>query len=637
VDDQNTVTEKVQALLQGLQEESLDVRAVTLGELRNILSSQKQWVSALTDSRRLAEDDSLLRDLISALVKSCSPEITSISSITVQQVCAECLGILGALDPTRVKLSNTDELVQHQEPLGLVQDVLISNLIKLLMTANSMSVLDRVTVAIQDVLKCDDVVCLGKATRRKSRDKTHSLFDTLPQDARAVVKPYLESRYSFGPLEIPNNAFIYTRKMRFRVWLGRWLVKMIHQCKPSPVVSFYHALIPVILFDVPTAMKIAPYVILAYLDAKGLGASRDIVGEILHVIDQNASPSTDGLSCMQSIFSLLDVLNLWNEVQESPVDFDWGVLETMIDDIPRAKLANAAASCGAHARALLYYETHLRLTHGNGSNVSAHSSPKLSDQEVNMLMNVYTKLEEPDGLDGIMKLRQGTAKVEDQRLAAERNGSWTEACSLYELELSHKGTESRELTSDLTDGYLNCLLHMGHWEGLANQVKGLVLSDDIDDLRYYKMASKGAGALWRLGKFEGELNKYSNIPDPVLKQLALDESWELKLSRVLCRINKLRNLSRNDEAETLRDVISKDLSTMRHDIVPHFSAAAKESYGRAYPYLVKLHMIQEVSDVMHAVDLRSQEVIGAKERQRLLKWTERYLITRPTLNTRGPF
>lgn len=51
-------------------------------------------------------------------------------------------------------------------------------------------------------------------------------------------------------------------------------------------------------------------------------------------------------------------------------------------------------------------------------------------------MEIYSKLEEPDGLDGIMKLRQGTTKLEDQRLAAERNGSWTEACSLYELDIS---------------------------------------------------------------------------------------------------------------------------------------------------------------------------------------------------------
>lgn len=350
MDDQNTVAEKVQSLLQGLLEESLDVRAVTLGELRNILKSQRSWVSTLIDPNRTSEDDSLLRDLISALVKSCSPEITSLSSITAQQVCAECLGILGALDPSRVRLNNAYEPVRYQKPLALAHDILISHLIKLLMTANSMSVLDRVTVSIQDVLKCDDLVEGKQGAKRKSKDKSNALFDTLPQDARAVVKPYLESRYSFGPLHISKHGFIYNRKMRFRLWLGRWLVKMIHHSGRNSLAKLYHALVPVVLFDVPTAMKIAPYVIMTYLDEAGVTASKDVVGEILHVIDQNATPTSDGLSCMQAIFSLLDVLNLWSEDQRFPENFDWGILEAMMADIPRVKLAHAASTCGAHAR-----------------------------------------------------------------------------------------------------------------------------------------------------------------------------------------------------------------------------------------------------------------------------------------------
>ncbi len=369
MDDQNTVAEKVQSLLQGLQEESLDVRAVTLGELRNILKSQRSWVSTLIDPNRTSEDDSLLRDLISALVKSCSPEITSLSSITAQQVCAECLGILGALDPSRVRLNNSYEPLRYQPPLALAHDILINHLIKLLMTANSMSVLDRVTVSIQDVLKCDDLADGDHGARRKSRDvdKSNALFDSLPQDARAVVKPYLESRYSFGPLNIPKHGFIYHRKMRFRVWLGRWLVKMIHQSGKSSLATLYQALVPVVLFDVPTAMKIAPYVIVTYLDEAGATASKDVVGEILHVIDQNATPTSDGLSCMQAIFSLLDALNLWNEDQQYPKSFDWGILDSMTADIPRVKLAHAASTCGAHAR---YVSGDILLTIGIRMNTS---------------------------------------------------------------------------------------------------------------------------------------------------------------------------------------------------------------------------------------------------------------------------
>lgn len=51
------------------------------------------------------------------------------------------------------------------------------------------------------------------------------------------------------------------------------------------------------------------------------------------------------------------------------------------------------------------------------------------------MQEVYCKLEEPDGLEGLVKLRRGGAKLEDQRLAAEKAGHWAEAATLYEQAL----------------------------------------------------------------------------------------------------------------------------------------------------------------------------------------------------------
>lgn len=195
-------------------------------------------------------------------------------------------------------------------------------------------------------------------------------------------------------------------------------------------------------------------------------------------------------------------------------------------------------------------------------------------------------------------------------------------------------------------------------------MKGMLSSSDVEDLHYYRMTSKGAGALWRLGKFDGEMAEYLTIPDSMLKRVTLNEAWELRLARVLSNLWKIGRIARGvvpggaycadaaqmpsissiatssvQDISVLRDAISKELSTMRHDIVPHFSAAAKESYGRAYPFLVKLHMIQEIADAVESVEQgagRSQGNIGVKERQRLLRWQERFSVTRPTLSTRGP-
>lgn len=48
------------------------------------------------------------------------------------------------------------------------------------------------------------------------------------------------------------------------------------------------------------------------------------------------------------------------------------------------------------------------------------------------VQEVYGKLEEPDGLAGLAKLRSRGMKLSDQVLAAEKAGSWSEALGLHE-------------------------------------------------------------------------------------------------------------------------------------------------------------------------------------------------------------
>lgn len=113
---------------------------------------------------------------------------------------------------------------------------------------------------------------------------------------------------------------------------------------------------------------------------------------------------------------------------------------------------------------------------------------------------VYGKLEEPDGLQGLVRLRQGGPRPEDQRLAAEKAGNWSEALTLYEQALQHNGgavasgggsggCEGLQAAAgmlaggaagpaglgpglgSMQRGYLDCLLHIGHLQGLLAQVR----------------------------------------------------------------------------------------------------------------------------------------------------------------------
>ena len=73
-----------------------------------------------------------------------------------------------------------------------------------------------------------------------------------------------------------------------------------------------------------------------------------------------------------------------------------------------------------------------------------------------------------------MKLRRGGLSLPDQILAAEKTGSWTEAAALYEQALKQDRTnEERSIgLSTAQYGHLQCLLQMGHLQGMMAEVEG---------------------------------------------------------------------------------------------------------------------------------------------------------------------
>ena len=62
------------------------------------------------------------------------------------------------------------------------------------------------------------------------------------------------------------------------------------------------------------------------------------------------------------------------------------------------------------------------------------------------------------------------------------------------------------------------------------------------------------------------------------------------------------------------------------------SAASMESHARAYPHLVKLHMLGEAADCAALLQEGSLGV-GPLDRQRRLRWDERLAATHPSLTT----
>lgn len=78
--------------------------------------------------------------------------------------------------------------------------------------------------------------------------------------------------------------------------------------------------------------------------------------------------------------------------------------------------------------------------------------------------------------------------------------------------------------------------------------------------------------------------------------------------------------------------VRQQLGEAAGEVMGRLSAASMESYSRAYPHLVRLHMLHEAAD---AAQLAARGSLGPIERQRILRWDERLRITQSSLATQA--
>ncbi|KAL1193295.1 Serine/threonine-protein kinase ATR [Cardamine amara subsp. amara] len=635
-----SLKDQLRDIVNGMKHENLNVRYMVACELSKLLYHRNEDVAALI-AGELVSDMEILSSLITSLLQGCAEESRTTVGQRLKLVCADCLGAIGAVDPAKVRVASCSRFKIQCSDDDLIFELIHKHLARAFRAAQDTIIQDSAALAIQELLKiagCEpslagnvvvftpqEHVQLNVSGSRRSggnkevNERGQKLWDRFSNYVKELIAPCLTSRFQLPNVSDPGSAGpIYRPSMSFRRWLSYWIKKLTAHATGSRV-SIFAACRGIVRHDMQTATYLLPYLVLDVVCHGTEAARLSISEEILSVLDAAASENSGvtinsfgvGQSevCVQAVFTLLDNLGQWvDDVKQgvalsSSMQSSGGrqvapkskdqvstsktaqdqllvqckyVLELLLA-IPKVTLARAAFRCQAYARSLMYLESHVRGKSGS-LNPAAEKTGIFENADVSSLMGIYSCLDEPDGLSGFASLSKSLS-LQDQLLINKKAGNWAEVFTACEQALQMEPT-SVQRHSDV----LNCLLNMCHHQTMVTHVDGLIAR-----VPEYKKTwcTQGVQAAWRLGKWD-LMDEYLGGADAeglLFSSSDSNASFDRDVAKILQAMMKKDQYS-----------VAERIAISKQALIAPLAAAGMDSYTRAYPFVVKLHLLRELED-----------------------------------------
>lgn len=685
-----TLKDQLRDVVDGLNHENLNVRYMVVCEFSKLLNLRREEVTALITAEAGSDMD-VLSSLITSLLRGCAEESRTAVGQRLKLVCADCLGALGAVDPAKVKGFSCQRFKIECSDDDLIFELIHKHLARAFRAASDTIIQDSAALAIQELLKiagCEaslDVNASASisqtlkekeslkviASRIKSKDvssemnrRGQKLWDRFSNYVKEIIAPCLTSRFQLP--NVADSAFtgpIYRPSMSFRRWIFFWIKKLTVHATGSRA-SIFNACRGIVRHDMQTAIYLLPYLVLDAVCHGTEEARCGITEEILSVLDaaasENSGATVHGVSggqsevCIQAVFTLLDNLGQWvDDVEQelalshslqssatkqqaskskdqrptSLTDQDQLLVQCkyvseLLTAIPKVTLARASFRCQAYARSLMYFESHVWEKSGS-FNPAAERSGVFEDEDISYLMEIYSCLDEPDGLSGLACLRK-SLRLQDQLLINKKTGNWAEVLTSCEQALQMEPT-SVQRHSDV----LNCLLNMCHLQAMVTHVDGL-----ISRIPQYKKTwcMQGVQAAWRLGRWD-LMDEYLSKADEeglLCSSSESNASFDMDVAKIL------QAMMRKDQFS-----VAEKIALSKQALIAPLAAAGMDSYTRAYPFIVKLHLLRELEDFQSLlVDdsfLEKSFHLGDLGFSKVMEnWENRLRFTQPSLWARDP-
>jgi serine/threonine-protein kinase ATR len=160
------------------------------------------------------------------------------------------------------------------------------------------------------------------------------------------------------------------------------------------------------------------------------------------------------LTIAKAVFRILDYCMRWLQRKKSQQgltarDQKWiKWVEGVIGSLDPELISQRAVDCNEYARALFFLEPHIESRRNKADKEG-------NDRILQSLQNIYTQIDDPDGLEGISAHLQHVT-LDQQALNHRKAGRWTAAQTWYEIRLA-ESPDDVDIQLDL----LTCLKESG--------------------------------------------------------------------------------------------------------------------------------------------------------------------------------
>ncbi|KAF2211034.1 hypothetical protein CERZMDRAFT_43856 [Cercospora zeae-maydis SCOH1-5] len=620
---QESVESYCKAFTSRLRDDGDTVVLQSVRELVPYLDSVQDFIH---DTAASEHPSPILSDLLCALL-----DVTvkySSTNAEAAELCGRALGIIGCLDPNRVDatrrkghimvLSNFDKANEVIDwVIALLQDVLVKSF-KSVTNAKSQGFL---AYTMQELLGfCNFSQVAALRPRASQAPEAAAKWHQMPEHIRTALTPLLTSRYvvtSNSAVIPPDRTYPgFSPDASHSSWLRSITYDLMFRGKGDNAKAIFTLLARIIrAHDLAIARFLFPYAVLNVVIGGTAAEVQNLVEEFMTVLQ--SSPETSNQqeiirTCSESVFTVLDYMSTWlrekrRELSEtrvaayktgvSPNEFDeardLGQIETVenfLASIPAEIIANQAIDCRSYARALFHWEQYIRQER------DLIPSGKLTTEHESMydrLQEIYTQIEEPDGLEGIAA-HLPLVSEQQQTINHAKAGRWTAAQAWYELQLAEQPTNT-----DIQHEILQCQKETGQYATLLRYANSFLDRDQSGDNVAAAVRAHlplVIEACWMTEDFNGLRRRLLMRPEET------EIDFNIGVGRLL--------LCCGGEGS-----LTEQISIMRKTITEGLSMASTDSLQTCHAELMKLHVLYEIEALSQVKSNDASRLIRAFDKR----------------------